>query len=319
VKELNLVVNLIILGILFFNTAIRRARLQTKAKLTDQVSGKIQIEVRDNSPRLKDAEGKIQVANDFFFRFGQFKVPVWREELRSSGKLLMVERSSVAEFLADTYLSARHVGIEFGGQIAQKGTFAVNYSNGAGEGGREDAGRNKNDVTNNGKLFTARVNVPVGDIFELGVSGAINKIGNKIGTIDNSGNNSAIAPDFGVYMTNGITVEGGAAFGSVNNDYIGSEKNQSFVLFDVTGKYLSKFKGINQALGGMDAIEIAIGLSRLDPDKNISDNEATILRFGPGFYFGKQTILQINGEIEKYSAPNSETIFKIRSQFMVNL
>jgi hypothetical protein len=120
-------------------------------------------------------------------------------------------------------------------------------------------------------------------------------------------------------MTNGITVEGGAAFGSVNNDYIGSEKNQSFVLLDVTGKYLSKFKGINQALGGMDAIEIAIGLSRLDPDKNISDNEATIFRFGPGFYFGKQTILQINGEIEKYSAPNSETIFKIRSQFMVNL
>ncbi|NIW80878.1 MAG: hypothetical protein GWN16_16070, partial [Calditrichae bacterium] len=83
-------------------------------------------------------------------RVGQFKVPVWREELRSSGSLLLVERSAAAEFLADLLLSARHVGIEFGGQFQNGVDFAVNYSNGAGEGEREDAGRNKSFSINNG-------------------------------------------------------------------------------------------------------------------------------------------------------------------------
>jgi len=96
---------------------IRRGRLQVNGVLNDYISTQFQIEVRDNSPRLKDAEGKLKLFNDFFLRLGQFKVPVWREELRSSGKLLLVERSPAAEFLADMLLSARHIGVEFGGQV----------------------------------------------------------------------------------------------------------------------------------------------------------------------------------------------------------
>ena len=67
---------------------MRRGRFQVKASLTDWVSAKFQVELRDNSPRLKDAEAKMKLADQFFVRLGQFKVPVWREELRSSGKLL---------------------------------------------------------------------------------------------------------------------------------------------------------------------------------------------------------------------------------------
>ncbi|MEJ2545428.1 MAG: porin, partial [Calditrichaceae bacterium] len=94
---------------------MRRTRLQVKAKLTDWVSGKVQIEVRDNSPRLKDAEAKAKLFNNYALRLGQFKVPVWREELRSSGSLYLVERSHAAEFLVDNYLSARHIGLEVSG------------------------------------------------------------------------------------------------------------------------------------------------------------------------------------------------------------
>ena len=113
---------------------IRRGRFQISSHLNDNVSAKFQIEVRDNSPNLKDAEAKVKILKHHYLRFGQFKVPVWREELRSSGSLLLVERSAAAEFLADSYLSARHVGLEFGGKIGDNVNFAANYSNGAGEG-----------------------------------------------------------------------------------------------------------------------------------------------------------------------------------------
>ena len=80
---------------------MRRTRLEVKAKLTDWVSGKIQFEVRDNAPRLKDAEAKMKIFERYNVRLGQFKVPVWREELRSSGSLFLVERSETAAFLEE--------------------------------------------------------------------------------------------------------------------------------------------------------------------------------------------------------------------------
>ena len=131
---------------------MRRVRIQTKANVTSWLSGKIQIDVRDNSPRLKDAEGKLKMFNgNYFFRFGQFKIPVWREEfLRSSGDLIMVERSLASSFLIVNLLSARNVGVEFGGKVNEKFSFAVNYNNGAGEGNRE-LGNSESRVVNDGK------------------------------------------------------------------------------------------------------------------------------------------------------------------------
>ncbi|MEK7728693.1 MAG: porin, partial [candidate division KSB1 bacterium] len=111
---------------------IRRGRLVAKGKLTDYVETSFQIEVRDNSPRLKDAEGKIKLASELYFRFGQFKVPVWREELRSSTRLLLLERSAAADFLVSNNLSARHIGVEFGRAPKEGLQFIFNLSNGAG-------------------------------------------------------------------------------------------------------------------------------------------------------------------------------------------
>ena len=76
----------------------------------------------------------------------------------------------------------------------------MNYSNGTGEGGREDAGRTRytivDDTTfasidnvNNGKLITARINVPIKKVAEIGLSFALNQLGNEIADygIDNEG------------------------------------------------------------------------------------------------------------------------------------
>ncbi|MFQ5605381.1 MAG: porin [bacterium] len=301
---------------------IRRGRLQAKCKLTDWVETKFQIEVRDNSPRLKDAEGKIKLGKNMFVRLGQFKVPVWREELRSSSKLLLVERSEVAEMLADINLSARQVGLEVGGKMASGLSWAVNVSNGAGEGGREDAGRSKSGFVNNGKLFAGRVNVPVGDKLQIGVAGAANRAGSDTGVADNSGTIWTIAPDFGYYTsagTNGqLDLEGGIAIGSVDKDFLSTAEDQKFRLFDVTARWHKKLSSVRENLGGVDAVELAAGISIIEPNSNVDDDESLFVRFGPAVYFGKTTRLQVNGEIEKPLVSGGVTIFKFRVQSTFN-
>ncbi len=298
---------------------IRRGRLQAKTKLTDWVTTKFQIEVRDNSPTLKDAEGKIKLGQNLFVRFGQFKTPVWREEMRSSGKLLLVERSEVAGFLDDLHLSSRHVGFELGGKYKSGISWAANISNGAGSGRREDAGRTKSDFVNNGKLVVGRVNLPVDEKFEVGVSAASNRAENAAN--DGSASLYTIAPDFGFYSKLGsgeLQVEGGAAFGSVSKDITGDADDQSFTLFDVTGRWTKKMAEPNANFGGMDGFELAGGISYIEPDSDISGNETLVLRGGPAFYFGKNTRIQANGELELPSADGADSIFKVRLQTTFN-
>lgn len=297
---------------------IRRGRLQVKGVLNDYISTKFQIEVRDNSPRLKDAEGKLKLFNDFFLRLGQFKVPVWREELRSSGKLLLVERSPAAEFLADMLLSARHIGVEFSGQIHDGVDFAFNYSNGAGEGERETEGTSKSIDVNNGKLFTGRVNVVASDVIELGLSAAANQLGNRIGSRDTSGTVYAIAPDLGIYLKQGVDIEGGIAFGGISKDLIKTADDQKFVVGDVTGRLHIKLNEPNAALAGLDGVELAGGVSYIEPNTGIDKDEVLYFRFGPALDFGKHTRIQVNGEIAKPTAEGADTFTVVRSQATIN-
>lgn len=298
---------------------IRRGRFQISSQLNDNVSAKFQIEVRDNSPNLKDAEAEVKILEHHYLRLGQFKVPVWREELRSSGSLLLVERSAAAEFLVDSYLSARHIGVEFGGKIGDKVNFAANYSNGAGEGGREDAGRTKGDVVNNGKMLSGRVNLAAGKAFQLGVSGVMNSLGNQIGDVDNTGSVTVIAPDFGVYLASGIDIEGGLALGSFSKDFLGSSEDISFQLFDVTARWKTKLSTPLQSLGGIDAFELAAGVSNIDPNTDLDNDEVMYFRFGPAVYFGKNARLQVNGEIDQPAADELDSVLKVRSQLTINL
>ena len=302
---------------------MRRGRLQAKGKLTDWISTKFQIELRDNDPRLKDAEAKIKLGKTLYARVGQFKVPVWREEfMRSSGSLLLVERSSAANFLITLGLSAQQIGIELGGRYKSGVSWAANISNGSGEGNREDAGRPKSDFTNNGKLVIGRVNVPIGKKLQIGVSGAANRVGSNTGASDNSGTIWAIAPDFGFYTFSGdkgkITVEGGLALGSISSDFLGTADNVNFRVVEVTGRWTKKFAEPNPSLGGLDAVEFAVGISYVEPNDDVDDNETTTFRFGPAVYFGKNARLQVNGEIVDSSIPTEDTVFRIRAQTTFN-
>jgi len=305
---------------------IRRGRLVVKGKLTDYVETNFQIEVRDNSPRLKDAEGKVKMASDLYFRFGQFKVPMWREELRSSTRLLLAERSAAADFLIAYNLSARHIGVEFGRAPKAGLQFAFNLSNGAGEGGREDAGQSKgnfpnnSNFANNGKLLTGRLNWIASKTFQLGLAGAINHVGAKISTTDNTGTITAITPDFGAYFATSersqLDIEGNAAFGTMSKEALGAAAtaDQKFTLFDVTGRWLTHMSTANTSFGGFDAFELAAGFTFVEGNSEVSDDEVNYLRFGPAFYFGKNTRLQFNAEMIMPNASGADNVFQIRSQ-----
>lgn len=311
---------------------MRRLRVQLAGKLNDFVSGDIQFDIRDNSPNLKDGYLKIKLFENYYLRGGQFKVPVWREEfIRSSGSLLLVERSAPADFLALTLLSGRQVGAEFGGDLTKQLSFIFNYSNGAGEGIHELT-RTKTFIQNNGKMYTGRLDLNLSDAFKIGVSGAANNLGNKIAGTDSAGNkiivtdnigkNSVIAPDFGIYLK-GFDIEGGLAFGKISK-YYGQNffdsnltEDVNFTLADLTGRWKTKIKSPVESLGGIDAFEIAAGASYIDTKETVS-NERWSYRFGPAVYFGSKTRLQVNAEFVD-SSGGEKSVTRIRSQFTLNL
>jgi len=316
---------------------MRRVRLRTDAKLTSFVSARVEFDVRDNSPVLKDAFGKIKLFENYNLRGGQFKVPVWREEyIRSSGELLLVERSPVADFLVLMLLSARQVGAEFGGNVNKQFSFAINYNNGAGEGIHELARRKESTLTvngvrvnnvNNGKMLVGRIDFNPSKQLQLGISAAVNYIGNEIASFDSLGNktvkntrgqNSVIAPDLGIYLPMGVDVEAGVAFGTITQNYLNTQDDVDFTGFDITGRWKTKLQNASASLGGLDGFEFAAGVSYLDTDFEIFADRLTV-RLGPAFYFGKKTRLQINGEYVEPSNENTDNILRVRSQITVNL
>lgn len=305
---------------------IRRGRLQVDAQLTSFLKAKLQVEARDNSPRLKDAEATLKLFKNYYFRFGQFKVPVWREEIRSSGDLLLVERSPAAAFLILSLLSARQIGVELGGDLTSDFSFAFNYSNGSGEGNSEieiaTLLRDEDEVEllltrNNGKMYSGRLNYEAANYLQLGVSGAINYLGNEVDTLDNSGENTLVAPDFGLYLPAGFDLEGAIGFGSISKSFIQEAENNSYVIVDLTGRWKKMFEKTLDNWGGLSGFEIAAGYSYIDIETN-SLNQRNSYRFGPAIYFGKKARLQSNVEIVEPAEKNEDIFWRIRSQFTVN-
>ena len=306
---------------------IRHGRFQVDAKLTPFLSAKLQVEARDNSPRLKDAEAKLKLFKNYYVRFGQFKVPVWREEFkRSSGDLMLVERSAASAFLILNLLSARQIGAEFGGNLTPNFSFAFNYSNGSGEGNSEieiaTILRDENQVEllltrNNGKMYTGRLDYDFNQKVQVGLSGAINFVGNEVDTLSNEGQNTIIAPDFGIYLPSGFDLEGGVAFGSISKSYIEQAENKSYVAADLTGRWTKTFEEELEYWGGLSGFEIAAGISYIEIDDN-ELNQRNAYRLGPAVYFGKKSRLQVNAEIVEPAVKNEDVFWRIRSQFTVN-
>ncbi|TAL67810.1 MAG: hypothetical protein EPN88_07345 [Bacteroidetes bacterium] len=101
---------------------IRRARLDLKGSFTPYFSYRVQADLAEK-PKMIDAYGEIKLASYFSITAGQFKIPFSLENLSSSNKLEMIDRSQVVEALAARgkdvtgNQNGRDIGIQVSGTI----------------------------------------------------------------------------------------------------------------------------------------------------------------------------------------------------------
>lgn len=297
---------------------MRRGRIQMDATVNEWVSAKIQVEIRDNNPQLLDALAKVKVAEDVTLKLGQFYVPVWREELRSSGDLILVERSDAANMLINENVSGRQIGVGVVVGLTEEIDVELNVANGAGVGTRETPGRPVSGFVNDAKMLSGRVNGAFGDV-EVGLSAVTNTSGAE--DLGNDITNSLIAPDFNVSLLDGaLELEGGlglgsAAFGDGEGE---SPADVSWMVWDLTGRLVGHFDS-PCSFGGLDGYEFAFGLTSLDPNTDVDDNEVMIIRGGPALLFGPKVRLQVNAEVELPALDALESTFTLRTQATFNI
>lgn len=294
---------------------IRRGRVQAKIDLNDYADVALQVEIRDNNPRLKDAIGRLIFHQNYYVRFGQFKVPVWREELRSSSDLLLIERSQIADMLSSLRFSNRQIGVEIGRRSKRGLEFAFNYSNGSGEGGREDAGMPKSRYINNGKLLTGRVNYIISNQMQLGLSLARNSVLDPDDPLADEQHVYLIAPDLGASLPLGshsnIDIEAGFAQCRHDANLFNSDAKVDFSVYALTARAAHHLPKANNELAGLSGLEFACGIAG-----SSRDDGYTTYRLGPGLYFGNHTRIQFN--VEWWKSDIERDLVQLRSQASIN-
>ncbi|MDO9579026.1 MAG: porin [Bacteroidales bacterium] len=138
---------------------IRRARLDLKGSLSPYFSYRVQADLADK-PKLIDGYGEIKMADYFSITAGQFKIPFSLENLASSNKLEMIDRSQVVEALVARgkdvigNQNGRDVGIQVSGTIVKvKDLPLVEYRLGVFNG----SGINVADTANEAKDIAGRL------------------------------------------------------------------------------------------------------------------------------------------------------------------
>ena len=138
---------------------IRRARLDLKGSATPFFSYRLQVDFVDK-PKLIDAYGELKLADYITLTGGQFKIPFSMENLTSSNKLEMIDRSQVVEALVARSKdvignqNGRDIGIQAGGTLLKvKDMPAIEYRIGIFNG----SGINVADTANNEKDVTGRL------------------------------------------------------------------------------------------------------------------------------------------------------------------
>jgi phosphate-selective porin OprO and OprP len=138
---------------------IRRARVDLKGAVTPYFAYRLQADFVDK-PKMIDAYGEVRLADYFMITAGQFKIPFSMENLTSSNKLELIDRSQVVEALVARgkdvigNQNGRDIGVQVGGTfLKSKGLPVVEYRIGVFNG----SGINLLDTANNGKDISGRL------------------------------------------------------------------------------------------------------------------------------------------------------------------
>ena len=138
---------------------IRRARVDLKGSVTPFFSYRLQADFVDK-PKMIDAYSEIKLKDYFMITAGQFKIPFSMENLASSNKLEMIDRSQVVEALVARgkdvigNQNGRDIGIQISGTFLKRNDVPIiEYRIGVFNG----SGINVADTANNAKDIAGRL------------------------------------------------------------------------------------------------------------------------------------------------------------------
>jgi phosphate-selective porin OprO/OprP len=138
---------------------IRRARIDIKGSITPWFAYRVQTEFA-STVKLLDAYSDIKIGDYLTITAGQFKIPFSLENLTSSNKLEMIDRSQVVEALAARgkdilgNTNGRDIGVQIGGTLLKiNGLPLVEYRLAVFNG----SGINVADTANSNKDFAGRL------------------------------------------------------------------------------------------------------------------------------------------------------------------
>jgi phosphate-selective porin OprO and OprP len=266
---------------------IRRARLDLKGSASPWFSYRVQADLA-SSPKLIDAYGEIKLSEYFTITAGQFKVPFSLENLVSSNKLEMIDRSQVVEALVARgkdvigNQNGRDIGIQAGGTLLKiKDASIIEYRIGVFNG----SGINVLDTANKSKDVAVRL--------------VVNPIkGLSFGSSYYNGYDKAIKPD----------VPGKS---QVRNR-LGFEASYVTTTISLKGEYISGKDGKTKRSGYYiqagyfvvpQKLQLLAKYDVYDPNTSTDNNISTNYVFGANYNFNSWSRLQAFYTIRKEEGP----------------
>ena len=262
---------------------IRRARLDVKGNISPYWSYRVQFDLV-GSPKLIDAYSELKLNDYFNFTIGQAKIPFSLENLTSSNKLELIDRSQVVEALVARgkdvggNQNGRDIGILLGGTLLKlKDRPVVDYRLGIYNG----SGINTLD-NNENKDYTARLMLH--PIVGLDISGALYK-------------GTRFIPE----VKTGTVVTTPSK--NVTRDRLGFDLNYDWKNLAIRAEYI---KGTDDQVdrdgyylqGGyyflQKKFELIAKYDFYDTDMEKADNASTWYVFGANYNFNPNTRLQVN-------------------------
>lgn len=267
---------------------IRRARLDVKGNISPYWSYRVQFDLA-GTPKLIDAYAELKLNDYFNFTIGQAKIPFSLENLTSSNKLELIDRSQAVEALVARgkdvggNQNGRDIGIQVGGTILKiKDRPIVDYRLGIYNGSGINA------VDNNEKKdYAARLIAH--PLTGLDISGAIY-------------NGSRFIPE----VKTGTVVTTPSK--NVNRDRYGFDLSYDLKNLSLRSEYIQgkddqiKREGY-YIQGGYYFLEKKLQLLAkydfYDADKTVTKNASTWIVLGANYNFNPNTRLQINYSIKQ--------------------
>lgn len=277
---------------------IRRARVDLKGTFSPYWGYRLQFDLA-GTPKLIDAYAELKLNDYFNFTIGQAKIPFSLENLASSTKLELIDRSQAVEALVARgkdvggNQNGRDIGILLGGTILKlKDRPVIDYRLGVYNG----AGINTVD-NNEGKDIAARLIVH--PVVGLDISAAYY-------------DGSRFVPE----VKTGTVVTTPSK--TVNRDRFGLDLSYDLKNFSLRSEYISGKDDHTEregyyVLGGyyffQKKVQLVAKYDFYDTDKSKPDNASTWYVLGANYNFNANTKLQVNYSIKQEEGTSIDNNF----------